>query len=133
MGTVSQYWAGIYSPFFAVKVYIPLISLTGMQEEEIMGRRRKIQNMDIPKVGIRLLTQADELTEDEKKKQKEGWDLLKTETGITLAFPPMSKESLANRQNMIRLMADMMLKYGRKALAKIEAEEAEHLKEQGSE
>ena len=98
-----------------------------------MGRRRKIQNMDIPKVGIRLLTQADELTEDEKKKQKEGWDLLKTETGITLVFPPMSKESLANRQNMIRLMADMMLKYGRKALAKIEAEEAEQRKEQGSE
>ena len=41
-----------------------------MQEEEIMGRRRKIQNMDIPKVGIRLLTQADELTEDENQKQK---------------------------------------------------------------
>ena len=47
-----------------------------------MGRQRKIQNMDIPKVGIRLLTQADELTEDEKQKQEEGWVLLKTETGI---------------------------------------------------
>jgi hypothetical protein len=104
-----------------------------MQEEEIMERRRKLQDMDIPKIGIRLLAPEDELTEDGKRKQEEGWDLLKTETGITLAFPPMSKESLANRQNMIRLMADMMLTYGRKALAKIEAEEAEHRKEQGSE